>query len=98
MMHLLWWDVDRKLSTVLNMNDSPLLDDSIDLYFVSETCLGTDALPGVDGNEIMSDPTVKLCTHGGMAWYVRNSLYNHICQVTYGISYIALSFDVFPTM
>ena len=81
---MLWWNVDRKLSLVLNFKGSPLHNNSIDLIFVSETCLGIDALPHLDGYKVIADPSIKVCTHGGMAWYVKGYLSNHVSQVTFG--------------
>ena len=46
-------------------------DDKLDLIFVSETCLGTDALPQLEGYQVIANPKVETCLHGGIACYVK---------------------------
>ena len=78
------------------LNALRYIEDSIDLIFVSETCLSIDALPQLDGYKVISDPTIKICSHGGMAWYVKNYLSNHMSQITFGKSCISIGFNLCP--
>ena len=91
----MWWNVNKRLSHVLKY-DNPLEENELDMFFVSETCLGHGSYPVFKDFTTISDPTVKTCQHGGFAWYVKDSLCSHLIGVTYGSSFVAFSLDMFP--
>ena len=94
--NLLWWNIDKRLPLILNFKQAPIHNDLLDLIFVSETCLGCDALPRLEGYETIADPTIRTCSHGGMAFYVKRYLFNHVMQLKFGQSFISLCFDICP--
>ena len=81
---MLWWNVNKNLPSILNVKCSLIYEDSIDLIFVSETCLSIDALPQLDGYKVVSDPTIKICSHGGMAWYVKPEISLYFDETMFG--------------
>ena len=44
---------------MLNLKKPHLHDDTLYLIFVSETCLGTDDLPQLEGYQVIANPKVK---------------------------------------
>ena len=91
----MWWNVNKRLPLVLKY-DGPLQKNVLDMFFVSETCLGHSSYPVFKDFTVISDPKVTKCQHGGFAWYVKDSLCSHVIGVTYGSSFIAFSLDIFP--
>ena len=81
---------------ILNFKQSPLHNELLDVIFVSETCLGFGALPSLEGYTVISDPKISTCLHGGLAFYIKDYLFNHVIQLTFGKSFISLSFDLCP--
>ena len=92
----MWWNVNKRLSHVLKYDNNPFQENELDMFFVSETCLGHGSYPVFKDFTTISDPTVKTCQHGGFAWYVKDSLCSHLMGVTYGSSFVAFSLDIFP--
>ena len=66
------------------------------LIFISETNMGYDALPAFKIYTLLADPNKKICTCGGIAWYVRNSLAKHIMQTCFNDSFISFRLDIAP--
>ena len=66
------------------------------MIFISETNLGYDALPFFDDYTLVADPNKKLCTCGGLAWYVKNNLARHIIEKQFNDSYISFRLDIAP--
>ena len=93
---IMWWNVNKRLAHILKYDNNPLQEDELDMFFVSETCLGHGGYPVFKDFTVISDPTVKACQHGGFAWYVKDSLCGHLIGVTYGSSFVAFSLDIFP--
>ena len=67
-----------------------------DMFFVSETILGFDALPAFEGYTTVADSNVKVCSFGGIAWYVKDALAKHLFHVCYNQAYISLRLDLAP--
>ena len=93
--NIMWWNVNKRLPHVLKY-DSPLNIKKLDMFFVSETCLGHGSYPSFKDFTVTSDPTVKSCLHGFFAWYLKDSVHGYLMKVTYGSSFIAFSLDIFP--
>ena len=68
------------------------------MIFISETNLGHDALPSFKDYTTVADPSKKICTYGGIAWYVRNSLAKHMFQVQFNEAYISFRLNLFPNI
>ena len=83
------------MSHVLKYENNPLKC-GLDMFFVSETCLGHGNYPVFKDFTTISDPTITACQHGGFAWYVKDSLCGHLVGLSYGSSFIAFSLDIFP--
>ena len=66
------------------------------MIFVSETNLGYDALPTFKDYALIADPSLKSCSHGGIAWYVKHFLAKHIFQVVYNTAFISFRIDIVP--
>ena len=66
------------------------------MIFISETNLGYDALPSFKDFTIVADPSKKICTYGGIAWYVRNSLAKYMFQVQFNEAYISFRLKLVP--
>ena len=67
-----------------------------DMFFVSETNLGFDALPAFEGYTTVADSNVKVCSFGGIAWYVKDALAKHLFHVCYNQAYISFRLDLAP--
>ena len=67
-----------------------------DLVFISETNLGYDALPRFDKYVLIANPDEVTCSHGGIAWYVKDNLAAHVYRTRFHTSYISLQLDIVP--
>ena len=66
------------------------------MIFISETNLDYDALPSFKDFTTVADPSKKICTYDGIAWYVRNSLAKHMFQVQFNEVYISFRLRLVP--
>ena len=92
----MWWNINNRLPLILKYENSPLRFYNLDLFFVSEACIGHNCYPDFNGYVVISDPKVATCLHGAFSWYIKESFYPHIFGITYGSSFIAFSLDLFP--
>ena len=68
--------MNRRLNDILK-NNSPLSDEP-DVIFVTETSAGYDAVPTIQRYTKYADKDVLVLNHGGIAFYVRNTLASHV--------------------
>ena len=67
-----------------------------DLIFISETNLAYDTLPTFDEYTLIADASVKSCSYGGIAWYVKDSIAKHVFHVTHNQAFISFRLDIAP--
>ena len=93
-----WWNVNKRFYLFQNPEKllKSIFDESHDMIFISETNLGFEALPSFDNYTLVADPNKKLCTCGGIAWYVKDSLARHIFQTQFNESFISFRLDIAP--
>ena len=96
-----WWNINKRfyLFTKHSKNNIASIFDEdygYDMIFISETNLGHDALPSFKDYTTVADPSQKICTCGGIAWYVRNSLAKHMFQVQFNEAYISFRLRLAP--
>ena len=58
--------------------------------------MGYNGYPDYYGFTVISDPNISVCHHGGFAWYIKDSIYGNVFNVTFKSSFIAFSLDMFP--
>ena len=68
------------------------------MFFVSETCVGYNEYPSLENYVVISDPESSVCLHGGMAWYIKESLFEYVFAVTYVSSSFGFSLEMFPNI
>ena len=85
---ILWWNVDRRLSEIMK-NISPISLQKPDIVFATETSAGYDAIPTIEGYEKYADMEIRELNHGGIAFYVRNSLAPHVFNISFNKSYVS---------
>ena len=94
-----WWNINKRFY-LFNQNSKKLIksifDNDIDMIFISETNLGYGALPSFDGYTVVADTNKKICTCGGIAWYVKNHFAKHISHTRFNDSYISFRLDIAP--
>ena len=68
------------------------------MILISETNLSHDALLLFEHSTTVADPSKKICTYSGIAWYVRKSLVKNMFQVQFNESYIPFPLKLVPNM
>ena len=68
-----------------------------DVIFILETNLATSILPNIESYTAYANPNLKLCTHGGIAAYVKNNYSQNIFDLSYGECYITFRFNFAPS-
>ena len=58
--------------------------------------MGYNHNPGFTGHSIISDQPIGTSSHGGFAWYIKNSLYSPVFGITYKSSFISFGLDMVP--
>ena len=94
----MWWNCNKKLHFFNNLEKqkNTFFDSKYDLIFISETNLGYSALPIIKNFTIIADPDKKVCSHGGIVWYLKNHLARHIFQTCFRDSHISFRLAVIP--
>ena len=62
----MWWNVNKRLPLIMKYHNNPLVDKNLDMFFVSETCVGCNEYPPLKNYVVISDPKSTICSHGGI--------------------------------
>ena len=81
-----------------NGNIATPFDESVyDFIFILESNLATPVLLEIENYTAYADPNLKICKHGGIAAYVKNSYAKNIFDLSFSACYITFRFDFAPT-
>ena len=75
---------------------NPLLDRGYDFIFISETNLGYDYLPNFKGYRLFADVKKKICSHGGIAFYIGEYYARFVHNVRYREAHISFRVKLYP--
>ena len=59
---------------------------------------GVQPVPPLKNYVVISDPESLVCSHGGMAWYIKESMFEYVFAVTFGSSFIGFCLETFPNI
>lgn len=93
-----YWNVAKNLIRISKTNkcSSPIYINDFSMFFVSETNLNYKCLPEFQNYKLIADPTKNECTHGGIAWYLKNNLFPHMFDVCLKDTYISFRLHLCP--
>ena len=68
-----------------------------DVIFILESNLSTPVLTKIENYTAYADANLKICKHGGIAAYAKNSYAKNIFDLSFSECYVTFRFDFAPT-
>lgn len=100
-MKIMFWNLNKRFylfESNLCKFPNPIISNQPDMFFISETGLAYGALPNFKGYKCIADPNHNVVKSGGIAWFVKNTIYPHVVKVKYNKCYISFMLDIIPSI